>query len=84
MSSMTYRWLVLCYSDLFLYGNNVMYVRDLACVLFHNVLTSAVVLTYCVYRRCVVWRGAGGLEGPVVRDVSSVLYLRLWTWLLCS
>ena len=76
--------LVLCHNDLFLYGNNFTYAKDLACVLFHNVLTSAVVLTYCVYRRCVVCGGAEGLEVPVVRDVSSVLYLRLWTSLLCS
>lgn len=55
--------------------NNVTYVRDLACVLFHNVLTSAAVLTYCVYRRCVVWEGAGGLEEPLVRDVSLPCYI---------
>ena len=68
----------LCYNDLFLYGNNVTYVRDLACVLFHNVLTSAVVLTYCVYRRCAVWGGAGGGGGA---SGSRCLFRAIFTTL---
>jgi hypothetical protein len=59
-------------------------VRELACVLFHNVLTSAVVLTTVSIVVALFGEGqeVGAANG--VRDVSSVLYLRLLTLLLCS